>query len=238
MRKMDRESHGDRTRLPIYTASDAQRIVHVHPVSARRWLEGYHYVRNGERRRSPAKLGPDARRVDDVLLMSFQDMLEVRIAHALRRHRITWKNVQAVANFLRDHWGSPHPFALRRLRADGRSVFVDIGSELNDVKVMELGRNQLVFDSVVSPSLFDVVDFSAEGAPVRLWPIGRREMIVVDPAHAFGQPIIDKFGIAVHIIVAAYAANDNDAAAVARWYDLPIDAVDAAIRFDAATRAA
>ena len=138
----------------------------------------------------------------------------------------------------RDYWDSPHPFALQRLRIDGRSVFADIGAQLKDPKVLEIGRDQYVFDVVVSPSLFEAVDFSDKGSPLRLWPAGRDKLIVVDPSRSFGQPIVDQYGVPVSALVAAYIANDNDIDRVARWYDVSPGAVDAALRFEAGAKLA
>lgn len=60
----------------------------------------------------------------------------------------------------------------------------------------------------------------------------------MDPARSFGQPIIDLEGVPVRTIAAAYAANDNDISKVARWFDLPNAAVEAAVRYAAANRLA
>jgi len=116
-------------------------------------------------------------------------------------------------------------------------VFADIGQKLRDPRVLQLGQDQYVFDAVVSPSLFEVVDFE-NGVPVRLWPAGREVMIVVDPARSFGQPVVDAAGVPVATLVSAYAANDNNVERVARWFDVPVEAVEAALRFNAGSKLA
>jgi uncharacterized protein (DUF433 family) len=173
-----------------------------------------------------------------VLLMSFLDLLEVRLARRLRQRGVPWRNVDRTAVWFRDAWKAEHPFVLRRLRSDGRDVFAEIGRNLGDKALMRIGTDQYVFDAIVEPSLFDVLDFRPDGLPERLWPAGRDAKVVVDPARAFGEPILDAFGIPVRVLARAYVANDNDAARVASAFEIPVEAVEAALRFDAGLRVA
>jgi uncharacterized protein (DUF433 family) len=117
-------------------------------------------------------------------------------------------------------------------------VVAEIGRNLGDKALMRIGTDQYVFDAIVEPSLFDVLDFRPDGLPERLWPAGRDAKVVVDPARAFGEPILDTSGIPVRVLARAYAANDNDAARVASAFEIPVEAVEAALRFDAGLRAA
>lgn len=228
----------DALTVPLFTAADASRLVGVPAQTARRWLEGYSYLYRGERRTTAPRLGPHAKRIDGVLLMSFLDLLEVRLARRLRQRGVPWPNVDRAAALFREAWQTEHPFALRRLRSDGRDVFAEIGQRLGDKALIRIGTDQYVFDAIVEPSLFDVVDFRPDGLPERLWPAGRDAKVVVDPARAFGEPILDAFGIPVRVLARAYAANDNDAARVASAFEIPVEAVEAALRFDARPRVA
>ncbi|WP_333672880.1 hypothetical protein [Elioraea tepidiphila] len=228
----------DALTVPLFTAADASRLVGVPAPTARRWLEGYSYQYRGERRTTAPRLGPHAKHVEGVLLMSFLDLLEVRLARRLRQRGVPWRNVDRTAVWFRDAWKAEHPFVLRRLRSDGRDVFAEIGRNLGDKALMRIGTDQYVFDAIVEPSLFDVLDFRPDGLPERLWPAGRDAKVVVDPARAFGEPILDAFGIPVRVLARAYVANDNDAARVASAFEIPVEAVEAALRFDAGLRVA
>jgi uncharacterized protein (DUF433 family) len=228
----------DALTVPLFTAADASRLVGVPAQTGRRWLEGYSYLYRGERRTTAPRLGPHAKRIEGVLLMSFLDLLEVRLARRLRQRGVPWQNVDRAAVWFREAWQTEHPFALRRLRSDGRDVFAEIGRRLGDKALIRIGTDQYVFDAIVEPSLFDVLDFRPDGLPERLWPAGRDAKVVVDPARAFGAPILDAFGIPVRVLARAYAANDNDAARVASAFEIPVEAVEAALRFDARSRVA
>lgn len=228
----------DATATPLFTAADAERIIAVPPSTTRRWLEGYAFQHKGGRRTKGPRLGPGAERIDGVLLMSFLDLVEVQMARILRRQGVSWPNIDRAAAFFRDAWRSSHPFALQRFRSDSRSVFVELGRGIGDNSLLQLGSNQFVFDALIEQSLFDVLDFREDGVPWRLWPRGRNALVVVDPARSFGQPILDVQGVPVRTIAAAYAANDNQIERVARWFDLPIEAVEAAIRYEVVARLA
>jgi uncharacterized protein (DUF433 family) len=170
--------------------------------------------------------------------MSFLDLIEVRMALTLRGRRVPWRLVDETAAFFRSQWTSEHPFALQRFRSDGRSVFAELGAQTGERQLLQIGSNQFVFDALVKASLFDVLDFREDGVPWRLWPSGRDGLVVVDPGRSFGQPVLDDYGVPVRIIAAAFVANDNDIGKVARWFDLPAAAVEAAVRYAAASRLA
>jgi uncharacterized protein (DUF433 family) len=229
----------DLTRARLFTVAAVHSVTLAPAVSIRRWCEGYAYTRRGDRRHSPAKLGPDAGREDGTLLLSFQDMLEIRTARALRKHGVGWSKVIQLNDLLRAQWDAPHPLAIRRLRTDGRNVILTIGERLNDEKVLELG-DQFVFDTVLSQSLFEPIDFDSRtpDRAVRLWPIGRSCPILIDPTRAYGRPIIAASGVPVETLVRACAANDNDIEAVARWYDVEPRDVQSALQFEARLRQA
>jgi uncharacterized protein (DUF433 family) len=223
---------------PLFTPADAERLVGVPRATTKRWLEGYAYEYKGQIRRSGPRLGPHSARIDDVLLMSFLDLIEVRMARQLRALGLPWRLLDRVAAWFRSAWNSEHPFALQRLRTDGRTAFAEIGGHLKEARLVEIGTDQYVFDEIVSASLFDVLDFRDDGVPFRFWPRGRDGLVVVDPGRAFGQPVLDTSGVPVSVIAAAYAANDNDAERVAADFEVPLPEVEAALRFVAGSRLA
>jgi uncharacterized protein (DUF433 family) len=224
-------TNADSTATPLFTPADVERLVGAPASTTRRWLEGYAFEHKGERRTKGPRLGPSATRIDGVLLMSFLDLVEVHMARIMRRQGVSWSNIDRAAAFFRQAWHSPHPFALQRFRSDSRSVFVELGRGIGDNSLLQLGANQFVFDALIEQPLFDVLDFREDGVPWRLWPRGRDAQVVVDPTRSFGQPVLDAQGVPVRMITAAYAANDNRIDRVARWFDLPAQAVGAAIRY-------
>ena len=57
--------------------------------------------------------------------------------------------------------------------------------------------------------------------------------VVVDPNRRFGQPIDDQTGVPTEVLANALKAEAGDAARVARWWDVPVEAVEQAAEFEA-----
>jgi uncharacterized protein (DUF433 family) len=225
------------TERPLYTVSAAHRLAGVNPSTIRRWLEGYAYDYAGERRFSPAKVKASAGRVEDTLLLNFLDLIEVQTAARLRHARVGWKAIAEVLSLARSRWSTKHPFAIQRLRSDGRQLFVDAAATSGSKILHRLGSRQLEFEEVVDPSLFELIDFTEEGEPLRWWLQGRNRRIVVDPARAFGQPIIAGRGVPVVALVKAFS-TELDANRVARLFGVAAKDVEQAVKFGAHYRLA
>jgi uncharacterized protein (DUF433 family) len=60
----------------------------------------------------------------------------------------------------------------------------------------------------------------------------RSKAVVLDPTIAFGKPIVTKAALRTDILHDAWLAENKDKRRVARLYEVPVEAVDAAIRFE------
>jgi len=62
------------------------------------------------------------------------------------------------------------PFSTRRFRTDGRTIFLDITSDLQDGEMVDLRRRQHAFRTTVAPSLKDL---KCDAEAVARWlPLG------------------------------------------------------------------
>lgn len=86
-------------------------------------------------------------------------------------------------------------------------------------------------------SLYRGIEFGNDELAVRWYPLPRTKVIVLDPAVAFGKPIITSSGVRTSIINDAFKMEKNKQI-VAKLYDVPISAVDTAIRYEAQLLAA
>ncbi len=208
----------DATRRPLYSVVAARQLTSVPTTTIKRWLSGYTYTYQGESRFSEPKVGLDRHSVDGALALSFRDLLEVRIANELRRHGFGWKTILEVQKLGQESWKTDSPFALRRLRTDGRKLFAEAAGQSGKRGLLfRVGSGQLEFEQVISPTLWDVVDFTDDGEPLRWWPLGRDAHIVVDPATGFGRPVVDQGQVPVEVLVRALRA-EGSAEAVARMF--------------------
>lgn len=131
----------------------------------------------------------------------------------------------------------PHPFALQQFRSDGQSILAEFGRESGDSHILDVATNQFVFDALIEQSLFEVLDFREDGTPWRLWLGSRNSQIVVEPPRAFGRSLVDSSSLPVSTLAAAFAANDNNVERVAQWFDIPRNAVEAALHWNASLAA-
>ena len=58
------------------------------------------------------------------------------------------------------------------------------------------------------------------------------ERVVVDPARNFGRPTDNDTGVPTDVLAAALVAEGGDAARVARWWGVPVEAVEQAAEFE------
>ena len=136
---------------------------------------------------------------------------------------------EALANYRADN-GEDYPLLNKRLFTDGqylyRKALDNAGKPL-----LNLNRWQFVFEAVVAPTL-DSVDLGDDALPYRWWPKGRDVPVVLDPSQSFGAPILVSRRVPTAALSRAFA-TEGSVEAVARWYELRIDDVHAAIEFEA-----
>jgi uncharacterized protein (DUF433 family) len=207
----------------LYTVAEACQMTGIPTATFRRWVFGYVRRRNAERVEYRPISPPEIGRIEGHLVVGFRDLLEVRIVHAFRMAGVSWHVIRlAAANASRP--GRTHPFLSERFRTDGRTIFLESFREAGEERLVDLARNQHAFHRVIAPSLRDVL---FEGDEPRAWyPLWPRKMVVVDPTRSFGRPIAG--GVPTDIL-AQSAARETSLDVVARWYEVPLEAVRAAV---------
>jgi uncharacterized protein (DUF433 family) len=79
-------------------------------------------------------------------------------------------------------------------------------------------------------------------ADVRLWPGGNAEAwyprkpsepnVIVNPKMAFGQSVIEKYGVPTKVLFDAFNAEGGSYESVAYWFDVAEEDVKEAVRFE------
>jgi uncharacterized protein (DUF433 family) len=215
--------------LGIYTLPQAARLAHVPAASIRRWLYGYKYRYKGALVEQPAVVtATDNLRSMSVL--TFRDLIEIQFVHAFHREGVSWNTIRLAAAQAAQMTGGDHPFASEQFVTDGRTIFAEIAQSTGNKELLDLKSNQMAFRRVMLRSLVAKLDVGKKGAE-RLWPLGKRSPIVIDPRRQFGQPISNDEGVPTEILAQAYSAM-RSYDAVARWYEVKQPAVRAAVRFE------
>ena len=95
--------------------------------------------------------------------------------------------------------------------------------------VIEALTNQQYFETIILPFLRRI-DYDEVTKRAARWHIA--ELVVIDPAIRFGRPIVEEVGISTSVLRLAYYANGEDAASVAKWFNVETRHVLAAVDFE------
>lgn len=214
----------------VYPLRQAARLSGAKPASVRRWLLGYR--RKGQD--YPPIWTPELAKEDlGEPVVSFRDLLELRLVTAFENHGVSLRVIRATAEYARMQFKTDYPLTTKRFLTDGRTIFMEaVKAAPTDEELLEVPKRQLVFSEIIRPSLYAGIEY--EGVRARRWyPLGEdRKTVVLDPGIQFGAPIIAKTGIPTDILHASYLAEGKDRKAVARVFGVTVQQVDAAVRFE------
>jgi len=205
-------------------ASNQRRVTRI---TVAHWLYGH---KHGATSSKPL-WQPDYSPTEDepVLEVSFRDLIELRFVKTFRDLGLGLQTIRVCFERAVEVVQDQRPFSTRRFRTDGSTIFYEIIDGVHEGKLVDLRRRQNVFHRIVEPSLHDL-EFEAD-ALARWFPLGRsRQSIVVDPARAFGRPIVNSGGVPVETIVQAVKV-EGGLDRVAMLYELPVEAVRNAVEF-------
>jgi uncharacterized protein (DUF433 family) len=225
----------------VYGASEALRLINfrrqfeastarfISRQTIARWLRGYDYTHKGEKRHSDPLWRPDYINEDDTLELSFRDLIELRFVKTFKDYGLSLPTIRACFKRAVELVHDDRPFSTQKFRTDGKTIFLEITDNVREGELIDLKRRQGVFHSVILPSLHDL-EFDAD-IVVRWFPLGSgRRTIVVDPARAFGRPIVVDGGVPVEVLADAIEIEGGEQR-VAKLYDVPLAAVRDAVSF-------
>ncbi len=218
----------------IYPLAIAARIAQLAPQTARRWVKGYHYLHQGERRFSApvtylAQPGTAATRD-----LTFEELLMLRLVMAFTKKGLGLPTIKKAAKKAAIEYGVDNPFITWRFRSDGRSVFLDLDVTGAQRQLVNILTDQHQFREIVEPSLFRDVVFAGD-RPREWLPLGRKHSVIITPARQFGAPHIASKGVRTDVVadaVRAEGADDKAISAVAEWFGLTEAEVRDAVQFE------
>jgi uncharacterized protein (DUF433 family) len=225
----------------VYGVPDALRLINfrrnpepsgrtVSRQTVMQWLRGYDYEdRDGEMRHSPPLWRPDYADDDDAIEVSFRDLIELRFVKAFRDVGLGLPTIRECLKRAVQEVHDDRPFSTQKFRTDGKTIFLEITHDVHEGELIDLKRRQRVFHRVVAPSLRDL-EFDAE-VVVRWFPFGiSRKSVVVDPARAFGRPIVAEGNVPTEILFTAVKI-EGSLEKVAKLYQVPLTSVRDAVTF-------
>jgi uncharacterized protein (DUF433 family) len=220
------------TGVGLYTFHEAARLTKIPLRDLRRWLDGYSY--RDKIRQEPVTAPPlwqTEFAQGDMDEISFHDLLEIRFLHAFREHGVSLQTSRLASQMAREFFEMPYPFTSRRFQTDGRTIFASAMEETGETELLDLVKPQYAFRRVMEPSLYHGIEFNQNDVATRWYPSLRSKAVMLDPGISFGKPVVRDGAVRTEILYDAFLAEGNKNF-VARLYEVPVTAVDAAIAFE------
>jgi uncharacterized protein (DUF433 family) len=218
-----------------YTAAEAARLLETTPRNVRRWMAGYSYRQGGKARHMPPLWQSQIPIIEGHVEIGFRDLIELRFVKAFIEAGLGLKAIRNCLLYARELVHEERPFATRRFRTDGRTIFLESLDLAGSSELLDLKKHQYVLKQIIERTFRDL---DIEADVVARWrPYQGKESIVIDPARAFGQPIVARSGVPTIALADAVEA-EGSVKRVARLYELSEDEVRDAVRFEKHLRAA
>jgi uncharacterized protein (DUF433 family) len=216
------------TGIGIYTLKEAQRFTGADAREVNRWLFGYRFKGGSS---PPLWKTQLASLVEDEKVIGFRDLLELRFVKAFVQHKVPLRVIRIAIRNAGQIFSTDYPFTANRFLTDGRTIFYEALREHGTRELTDLVKKQMVFENIIRPGLYAGIEFTAKGEAKRWFPLKNSQKVVLDPEVSFGKPVLTDFGIRTDILAASYAV-EQDKKVVASLFDIPVAAVEAAVRYE------
>jgi uncharacterized protein (DUF433 family) len=215
----------------IYSLTEAERLTGVSRRTIRRWTQGDRYWIRGRPRRMDPVIATQLKKIGGESVIDFSDLIEVRFLDAFRQHGVSAHAIRIAALRARELIGRPRPFSTQIFKTDGQTILAQLARGSDDPVLIDLVRDQVEFESVVSPLLYAGLEFNTLDEPERWWPLGLDRQVVLDPRRGFGAPITPREGVPTRVLADAFRA-ERSIAFVAGMYNVDDAAVADAVEFE------
>lgn len=222
----------------IYSRADAARLLDLAPARVTSWVRGYRYAWGPKERRrrgeQPAVIKTDIPTIEGSVSVSFLELVELFVVKQFRDKGIPLQTVRVAWNHAARTFETLHPFADRRVFTDGGRIFMALREDDLAPDVLEVSDRRMPFQIIAGPIFrhsFKEIEFDEHtDLARRWWPQGRQLPIVLDPAIAFGAPVV--LGTRVPTAIIARYAETRATKVVAEAFELPSEQVKAAVEFE------
>jgi uncharacterized protein (DUF433 family) len=215
-------------RLLNFTRPGLQQHSRVSRQTVARWLRGYDHGSQNSRRSDPL-WKPDYENEDDLIELSFRDLIELRFVKAFRDLGLGLPTIRECYRRAVEEVRDERPFSTQKFRTDGKTIFLEITEMDSEGRMIDLKRRQNVFRSFIEPSLRDL-EFDAS-AVSRWFPMGiRTRAVVVDPSRSFGRPVVQR-GVPTELVAEAVKL-EGSIERVSKLYGLPKAEINSALAFE------
>jgi uncharacterized protein (DUF433 family) len=214
----------------IYSIPDAAKLTRIPSQDIRRWIFGYQFSVDKEKRFSPPLWDSQFEDLGERDCIGFKDLLEVRFIQAFRKAGVPLQTIRMALKRAIQFFGHNYPLSSKQFRTDGQAIFAQVIRETGEVDYLDLVKSQYAFRQIIEPSLYSSQVFENDIA--RKWhPIYPNKQVIVDPDRSFGKPILSKSGLPTATIARAFEV-EGSSKVVANLFDLSHAEVEVAIAFE------
>jgi uncharacterized protein (DUF433 family) len=203
----------------------------MNPQKMRRWIKGYTYQKNMECRSYNPLFKIEYEYGPKNVVISFLDLMELLFIDNFVQYGISIQKIRKAAIIASDLLRTSHPFAIRKMFTDGKSIFAEIAEKEDDPSLLDLLNRQFQLGKIIEPFLYKCIDFDNGDYAQKWWPVGKKGNIVLDPARNMGQPILNKYNVKTELIYELYKTN-HSISEISDWYELDKNAIKAAISYE------
>lgn len=213
----------------LYTYKDVSHLTGLSVIKLRRWSEGY--KRNDSKNEIEPVFETDYDKIDSKKVLSFLDIIEIIFIKAFHQYGISMQTVRIAIKSASKLLHSEHPFAMKKIYTDGKTIFAKIAKEADSVELIDLLKKQYEFSEIILPTLYECIDFNDYEIAEKWWPLGKKSGVVIDPSRNFGKPIIDDINIRTELIMDLYNTGHTKED-ISDWYDIEFKYIEMAIDFE------
>ena len=210
---------------PMYAMSHVDRLLGLHPGTARRWIDGY--TRGGKAYKPVVR---EEATGDEIV--TWGEFVETRLLTEYRTSGIPMLHMRPMVERLRETFGQ-YPLVHARPYFDAGAMEMvyraQVAAGLEDaLHLVVVARSGQLVLSPSAQSFADAVAWD-ESVVTRLHPRGKDSPVVVDPLMAFGDPVVR--GVRTEVLAEQFLAGDP-VWFLAEIYELPEEHVSAALAYE------
>lgn len=220
---------------PLYTVTEAARLLELGPSTLSTWVKGYQRQSGGRPvvgRPVISSLEPATPRGPTI---PFVGLAEGMVLAAVRAAGVPLQRIRPALEQLARGLGVEHALASQKLYTDGAEILYDLSEHRRDLdprpvrQLIVVRSGQGVFSEVVEQYLRRI-HYGPDGYArlVRLPGYGTAD-VVADPERGFGQPIFAHGGSRVADVLGLFWAGE-DLETVAAEYGVPRSQLEDALR--------
>lgn len=203
----------------IYSVPDISFLLKLPKVKVRRWLKDFWDGRLAKKYNEKYSWGEGRDKATN-----FYTLIEFYVFYQLREAGVSINTIFAAHENMAKQLQTIHPFASAELLTDGKNILYAI----EDGTTIKADKSQQIALKEIIKNFCQRIDFSEDRLAQKFYPLGKKEKIVIDPQHQFGQPTIENTNILAETIYNMHNAGESNEF-LARLYDIPVKNVEAAI---------